>query len=235
MKTLRSNSTALSEGFTLLEMLVATAVAAIVLLVINGTFFGALRLHNTTHDRLDHDLVMQRALGFVRRDIAGLMQPGGILSGQLVTDDTGTLDSDVSGERLSPDLYTTTGVVDGWNPFSEAQIVAYYLTPDNDGLNTKSLVRVVSRNLLPVQYDTAEQQVLLSGVSAGYMEFYDGTGWTDVWDSTVTSSLPVAVKFSLTLVPDEPGQPASAPVELVVPVPVMTRATQEQTLAGAET
>ena len=38
-----------TRGFTLLELLIATAVSAIVLLAINTTFFGALRLHNTTH------------------------------------------------------------------------------------------------------------------------------------------------------------------------------------------
>jgi general secretion pathway protein J len=220
------------RGFTLLELLVATAVAAIVLLVINATFFGALRLHNTTHERIDQDLVLQRALGLIQRDVAGLMQPGGILSGQLITTTTSTIGNEVTGERLSPDLYTTTGVVDGWNPFSEAQIVAYYLTPATDGTNTKSLVRVITRNLLPVQTASSEQQVLIAGVSEGTMEFFDGTSWTDAWDSTATSSLPTAVKISLTLAPVEPGQPASAPVELVVAVPVMTRATQAQLAEG---
>ncbi|MEN9401881.1 MAG: hypothetical protein RL091_584, partial [Verrucomicrobiota bacterium] len=81
MITLRSSTTSSPRGFTLLELLVATSVAAIVLLVINATFFGALRLHNTTHDRIEQDLVLQRALGLIQRDVAGLMQPGGIISG----------------------------------------------------------------------------------------------------------------------------------------------------------
>ena len=49
------------RGFTLLEILIATVVGAIVLLVINATFFGALRLSNTTHDRIASDLEVQRA------------------------------------------------------------------------------------------------------------------------------------------------------------------------------
>ena len=65
------------RGFTLLELLLATAVAAVVLLAINTVFFGALRLHNTTHEKIDTDLVLQRALGIVRRDLAGLMLPTG--------------------------------------------------------------------------------------------------------------------------------------------------------------
>jgi general secretion pathway protein J len=231
----RSCSTSSPRGFTLLELLVATSVAAIVLLVINATFFGALRLHNTTHDRIEQDLVLQRALGLIQRDVAGLMQPGGIISGQLVSTETSTLGNEAYGERLSPDLYTTTGQVDGWNPFSEAQVVAYYLAPATDGSNTKSLVRVITRNLLPVQTATSEEQILVTGLTEGYFEFYDGTSWTDAWDSTATSSLPTAVRFSLTLAPVDAGQPAPSPVELVIPVPVMTRATQAQVAAGGST
>jgi type II secretion system protein J len=231
----RSSAVAALRAFTLLELLVATSVAAIVLLVINATFFGALRLHNTTHDRIDQDLVLQRALGLIQRDVDGLMLPGGILSGQLVTTEASTIGSEAYGERLSPDFYTTSGLVDGWNPFSEAQAVAYYLAPATDGSNTKSLVRVVTRNLLPVQTAAREEQILVTGVTEGYVEFFDGTSWTDAWDSTATSSLPTAVKFSLTLAPADAGQPAPAPVELVIPVPVMTRATQAQVAAGGST
>ena len=210
----------------------ATSVAAIVLLVINGTFFGALRLHNTTHDRIDQDLVLQRTLGLIQHDVAGLMLPGGIFSGELVTTESSSIGNDAYGERLGPDLYTTTGVVDGWNPFSEVQVVAYYLAAAADGTNTKDLIRVVTRNLLPVQTATSEEQVLMTGLTDGYMEFYDGTAWTDTWDSTATSSLPTAVKFSLTLAPADAGQPAPAAVELVIPVPVMTRATQVLVATG---
>src|SRR5471032_2358186 len=80
------------RGFTLLELLVATAVSAIVLLVINATFFTALRLNNATHESIDRDLEVQRAIGIVRKDLAGLVVPGNptattnTFAGQLTTD-----------------------------------------------------------------------------------------------------------------------------------------------------
>jgi hypothetical protein len=46
-------------------------VGAVVLIVIQTTFFSALRLHKTTHERIDEDLVVQRTLGIIRRDTAG--------------------------------------------------------------------------------------------------------------------------------------------------------------------
>ena len=98
------------KGFTLLELLLATAIGAIVLLVINSTFFAALRLHNTTHEKIDHDLVLQRTLGIVRKDLAGVMIPANPqattyrLSGQLVSDSVSTNSMDNVGERISPDI-----------------------------------------------------------------------------------------------------------------------------------
>ncbi|MEO7414837.1 MAG: prepilin-type N-terminal cleavage/methylation domain-containing protein, partial [Opitutaceae bacterium] len=63
------------SAFTLLELILAVAIGAIVLLVINGTFIGALRLHNTTHAKIDEDLMLQRTLTIVRKDLAGVMIP----------------------------------------------------------------------------------------------------------------------------------------------------------------
>ena len=74
----RAHNLSRQRGFTLLELLIATAVGAVVLIVIQTTFFGALRLHNTTHARIDSDLLLQRALGLVRKDFAGIMLPGGL-------------------------------------------------------------------------------------------------------------------------------------------------------------
>jgi len=220
------------RGFTLLELLLATAVGAIVLLVIQSTFFGALRLHNTTHERIEEDRVIQRTLSIVQRDFAGLMLPGGTLSGELQTTTFSSMATRSAGERVSPDIYTNSGKVDGWNPFSEVQMVAYYLAAATAGGNTKDLVRVVTRNLLPVQEAVPEEQVLLHGVAAVTVSFYDGSGWTDSWDSSTSATLPSALKFSLTMSPKAAGVSGAALHELIVPVVATT--TTSQTLAAEE-
>lgn len=216
------------RGFTLLELLIATAVGAVVLIVIQTTFFGALRLHHTTHARIDEDSVVQRALGIIRRDLAGLMLPGGTLSGQLQTTSFSSLNEGSYGERVSPDLFTNSGRIDGWNPFSDVQMVAYYLAPATNGANGKDLVRVVTRNLLPVQETEPEQQILLSGVESVTVLFYDGAGWVDFWDSEATSTLPTALRLSLVLTSSDKTRSAAAPIDLVVPVFVTTTTSQTQ-------
>jgi len=227
------------RGFTLLELLIASMVGAIVLLVINATYFGALRLHNATNERIDTDLVLQRALGLVQRDLAGLRVPAGTVtppagtfSGQFQDTPTNSPTQEFSDMRVSPDLYTSSGEVDGWSPFSEVQIVAYFLAPTTDGSNTKNLVRAVTRNLLPVQEPATEEQILLTGVMDAEFNYYDGNEWTNTWDSTVTSTLPTAIRFSLTLANRDSSQAVPQPIELVVPVLVSTTTSQALAATG---
>ncbi|MEY4939399.1 MAG: Type secretion system protein [Verrucomicrobiota bacterium] len=226
-----------TRGFTLLELLLATAIGAVVLLVINATFFGALRLHNTTHEKINGDLVLQRTLAIVRKDLAGIMIPANPqattyrLAGQLTSDLTSTNDLDNTSERITPDIHTNSGKIDGWTTYSEVQTVAYYLSPASDGGPAKDLVRVVTRNLLPVVLEAnAEEQTLLTGVNSAGISYFDGENWLDTWDSTATSSLPNAIKFSILLAPSAGSFSRSdlAPVEIIVPVLVKTSSTLQQ-------
>jgi prepilin-type N-terminal cleavage/methylation domain-containing protein len=212
-------------AFTLLELLISTAVGGIVLLVVQTAFFGALRLHNTTHAKNDTALEVQRALGILRRDLAGVMLPGGTLSGQLQTTPFSSGLTDQFGDRITPDIVTSSGRIDGWNGLADAQRVALFLsTPAERGGAGRDLIRVVTRNLLPVQEEPGEPQVLLRGVLEAQLEFFDGYGWTDTWDSEASETLPNAFKLRVVLAPTDPSQLASDPFELVVPVMVKTTA-----------
>lgn len=216
------------RGFTLMELLLAIAVGSVVLIVIQTTFFGALRLHRTTHARLDDDRAVERTLAIVRRDLAGLMLPGGVLSGELQTTAFSSMTAGTQGDRVTPDLFTSSGRIDGWTPFADVQSVAYYLSPATAASEGRDLIRVVTRNLLPVQETQPEETVLLQNVAAAEMMFFDGSGWVDSWDSSVTATLPTALRFSLSMAPRERNGPAPAPVEIVVPVTATTTASQTQ-------
>ena len=229
------------EGaFTLLELLLATAIGAIVLLVINAVFFGALRLHNATHDKIGDDLAIQRALSIVRRDLAGILIPASPqattnrFAGQLTSEATSTNSLDDTSERITPDLYTASGKIDGWTPFADVQMVSYYLSPATDGGSARNLVRVLTRNLLPAIDATTENQTLLTGVNSAAISYFDGENWLDTWDSTTTLSLPTAIKFSFVLAPRAGATSRSdpAPIELLVPVLVKTSTTLQQEAAA---
>ncbi len=217
------------RGFTLMELLLATAIGSVVLLVIQTTFFGALRLHRTTHARLDESRMVERTLSIIRRDLAGLMLPGGVLSGELQTTNFSSMTSGTQGDRVTPDLFTSSGRIDGWTPFAEVQSVAYYLSTATGASEGRDLIRVVTRNLLPVQETVPEETVLLGNVASAEIWFFDGSGWVEAWDSFSTATLPKALKFSLSLAPRERNEAAPAPIEIVVPVTATTTTSQTQT------
>jgi hypothetical protein len=112
------------------------------------------------------------------------------------------------------------------------------LAPATDGSNTKNLVRAVTRNMLPVEQATTDEQTLITGISAVEFDYYDGTEWNNTWDSTATFTLPAAIKFSLTFA-QAGTAPALAPIELVIPVVVststsLTTALQAQSTGGTQ-
>src|SRR5437870_12733619 len=65
------------RAFTLIEVMIAMAVFAIVLAAINGIFWGALRLRNKTVESIDAALPKERALAIIRSDLANIVPPGG--------------------------------------------------------------------------------------------------------------------------------------------------------------
>jgi len=222
-----------ARGFTLIEVLLATAVSAVVLVVIQTVFFGALRLRTTTSDRIEADLALHRTLEMVQRDLRGIMLPGGTLSGELQTSLDLSLTSSVAGERIGPDFYCDTGRIDAWSPFADVQRVAYYLVPTSGGTNTFDLVRSVSRNLLPALAESSEEQTLLGRIATAGFEFFDGSDWTADWDSAVTATLPTAIRFYIQLIASDANGEAGQPIELVVPVLVTSPGSATTSLAAA--
>lgn len=243
---LRSSGCGASRtGFTLLELLLAVLVFAIVLGAIQVVFFSAFKLRTRTVDAIERSLPLQQTLAILKRDLANLVPPGGPLSGALQSTPNLTTASGLSttmSRQSGPQFYTAVGMVDEHTPWSEIQRVSYYLeTPTNDapGLD---LFRSVARNLLPVMQDETEDQFLMSGVETIAFQYYDGNAWRDTWDSTqadsatgLTNNLPRALKVQLQLHQDAQNFGVPAPVELIVPVLVLARTnTLSEATGGAQ-
>lgn len=221
-------------AFTLLELLLALAVFAIVLVAINGVYFAALRLRNKSAEAADRALPLEQTLTLMRRDLSGLMLPGGTFSGtfQTTTMASGSLMESI-GRRVTPDLYTATGYIDEWSPYGDVQKVAYFLaSPTNQGSGLE-LIRVASRNLLPVSVEELEPQLLLENVENVMTYYHNGYDWTEVWDSTQSTNLPHAIKVRIQMMPgkDEPVT-RREPIELVVPVLVQPSTNTTEQVSG---
>jgi general secretion pathway protein J len=221
------------SGFTLLELLLAVLVFAIVLGALHVVFFSAFRLRSRTVDAIERSLPLQQALAIIKRDLANVVPPGGTLSGALQSTPTistsGSLTSSMRGQS-GPQFYTATGIVDDSGPWSEIRRVSYYLAAPTNDAPGLDLYRSVARNLLPVTQDESDDQYLMSGVESVEFQYHDGNAWQDTWDSTqvdaatgLTNNLPRAIKLELQLYQENRSFGAPAPVLLIVPVVVLAR------------
>jgi type II secretion system protein J len=210
------------RAFTLIELLLAVGVMAIVLVAINAVFFGALHLRATVTNALDEALPLEQALTFVRRDLQNTLAPGGQLSVGL---QSGVVNGNVS-QNNGITLYTTTGLLSSNQPWGDIQKVSYQLQdPENIGqARGKDLIRSVTRNLLPTATEEAHDQWLMGNVQQLDFSYYDGANWQDTWDTTSTqTNLPYAVKVRLQLAANRSSGPLPKPIEMIVPLITQTR------------
>ena len=223
-----------ARAFTLIEVLLAVSVFAIVLGAINSVFFGALRLRNKTTESFENALPLQHTLNTIQRDFDGIMLPGGRFGGSFTTSLEGLSNNAAFiGERVTPDIYTTSGPIGESARWSDVQKVAYFLAlPTNTAAGAfnpgKDLVRQVTGNLLPANIEESELQFLMTGVQAMALQYYDGLSWSDTWAIT---NLPTAIRVQIALAKDfTNSNRLPAPIELIFPIMVQgvnTNSTEE--------
>ncbi|MDE3099542.1 MAG: GspJ family type II secretion system protein [Verrucomicrobiota bacterium] len=211
-------------AFTLIEMILAIGVAALVLAAINAVFFAALRLRDATQAAVDGAAPVEQALSVMGRDLACAVppKPGGVLSGDFRA---GAIRSAGVSGPAAIELYTASGRLSASEPWGDIQRVTYELKPPrNRNEAGMELVRSVARNLLTAATPTVENQRMLSGVAGIQFTCFDGAQWLGTWDTTDSTAgdtnLPLAVRVTIQMAG---GDNASAPVELLVPIDAQSR------------
>jgi type II secretion system protein J len=217
------------KAFTLIEMLLAVAICAIVLVAINGVFAAAVRLRDKTSDAVEAALPVTRALDVMNRDLKGAVGPGGFLAGDFKCGASAMgARMGLSGEAGSAglDFCTSTGAINDKTPWGDIQEVFYELkTPTDRDQAGMDLVRCINRNLLATTTQTPEIQWLMGKVQTLQFDCYDGTQWRNTWDTSAgDTNLPVAVRIRIQLVAKEGERNANpTPLEMLVPIISQTR------------
>lgn len=215
-------------GFTLIEILLAVAIFAVVIAAMQTVFHSALRLQTRTTRAVEEGMPLQQTLAVMKRDLANLVVPGGTLSGALQTTPTNATVTPAGAS--GPQFYTATGRLDDVQPWGEVQKVMYYLAPPTNRVRGLDLYRSVTRNLLPLAQEQFEPEWLMGGVEQLTFWFYDGSQWVATWDSTTAETpLPRAIKVQLDLTPPEDQRFDPTPVFLVVPLIVQAPASTNST------
>ena len=214
------------RGFTLIEMILAVGIAAIVLITINAVFFTSLRLRDETAAMVDAASPVDSAVTFLKRDLQCAVTPTNgtskVLSGGFRVGNN--INSVGVSDPVAIELYTATGALSDNAPWGDIQRVSYELrTPADPSATGRDLYRSVMRNLLTISTPEVTDQLMLSGVASLKFSCYDGAGWNDVWDTTdptaVNTNLPVAVRVDIQMA----GRSDLGPIEIVVPIDSQTR------------
>jgi len=215
------------HAFTLIEMVLAIGVAAIVLIAVNTALFASLRLRDATTDAVDAAAPVDQAVTFIRRDLECVVTPTNgtskVLSGDFRA---GNVSSPGVPEPVAVEMFTTTGALSANAPWGDIQRVTYELKqPTDHNATGKDLVRSVVRNLLTITTPEVEDQLMLSGVQNIKFSCYDGSQWQDAWDTTgvtsVYTNLPLAVRVDIQMAGNNTAN--AQPIEMVVPIDAQTR------------
>ena len=197
----RRRSRAADAAFTLIEILLASMGAALVLAALYGVFIHAVKLRDTATERVRVARLRARAEAVIRADLRGAYISGGTLAATL---EGGTNNNGGPGGASLPGYLkftTTTGRDTGTDLFGDVQQVEYYLAadpaaPSANGHPAATLVRAVTRDLLSTATGTttttttpAHEEQILRGVQSWTVEFYDGSNWQQTWsyDSTAAA------------------------------------------------
>ncbi len=216
-------------AFTLIELILAVGIAAIVLISINAVFFGALRLRNATTEAVDEATPMEQAFAVMRRDFQCAVTPnptavaslsGGFRAGNIAS--VGVADT------VNAEIHTATGALHENQPWGDIQRVTYGVkSPAAAAGPGKDLIRTVTRNLLSSTTPEIEEQFLLGGVESVQFLCYDGAQWLTEWDTTSVSSvntnLPSAVRVRLQMAAKGGVNGRPAPSEMLVPIDSQSR------------
>lgn len=215
------------RGFTLIEMILAVGVTALVLVAVNAAFFSTLRLRNATQDLVDGAAPVDHATDMLRRDLACAMTPktNGILSGDFKV---GSVSSPGISLPVAIEMYTATGALSENEPWGDVQKVTYELRqPVNPTGPGRDLIRSVTRNILTTGTVDVEDQWMMGGIDTMTITCFDGTQWQPTWDTTDTTSsdtnLPLAVKVEIQLAGQNLGGARVEPIQLLVPIDSMSR------------
>ena len=173
-----------SRGFTLLEILLAVSLSALLLTVVYVTYFSIERSIDGATENQDTLETGRMLSELIKKDIRGISPGRFPLIGK----------NEVIEEFSIGQLeFVTTASLDG-DP-SKLRRVGYELVMDDRG--QKILVRKESTNLIDRLDATARVFEVSKIIEAFKLEFYDGTVWAESWDSTSTGVLPKQIRVTI--------------------------------------
>lgn len=207
-----------ASGFTLLEMLVAIAMVAIITASLYSALYVGFRAQRSATRAVEPARAATLTLQLMEQDIEGAMSSTGILAGQFLGSDATGLDG---ADGLA--FYSSANVPTAGESGSDSRHVEFLVAADVDD-QRPALYRRVTSNLLPSNAPMIREQVLCRNVRAFSLRYFDGTQWLDSWDSAGQGDLlplgvEVQIEFTLSNVDPNELEPRFYRMRRVFEVP----------------
>lgn len=205
-----------SRGFTLLEIVLASTAAALILIAVYSIFFRAVRMRDDATERTREARLRARAVSMIRNDLRNGFLSGGILAASL----EGGVENSRSSFPGHLRFTTTSAHTSPEELAADVQEVEYYVATDPDAVsrNAGVLVRAVDHDLLTPLRTATEPERVLNNVASLEVSFFDGSAWTSSWAvSAEELTVPKAVRVRIVQGPPEGKAPVLPPLEIVVP------------------
>lgn len=204
-----------APAFTLIELLMALAICAVLLAAIYGVFSRAIHMRDGATHRTRDVRVKAHAAAMLRNDLRNALVSGGTLAATLQGSQEGH-----GGGFPGYLKFTATTAKDVDDEFGgDVQAIEYYIARDSEAVDQKSgvLVRTINRDLLNTTQQTPPEERVLAGVESMEVSFYSGSAWKTSWEVTTDSkTLPEAVRVTIQPVADADGIKPAA-IEVLVP------------------
>lgn len=218
------------SGFTLIEMVVALAMVAMLAASMYVSLQIAFRAQSTAEAAVEPARTADVAMELLRDDLQNAFPPS-TTENQILKVFIGTDSMDSRGGNADTlEFCTTADSKEHAAANGELkQVILKVNAPANS--SDHILVRQVTRNLLTSGNEPkVEEEIICRGVAGFNLRYYDGGAWQDSWDSnTSTIPLPLAVEVVLQLDRPTPnGQTKTFKYIRVFPLSCATTATEEQ-------
>ncbi|QOV89820.1 type II secretion system protein GspJ [Humisphaera borealis] len=190
-----------SRAFTLLELLAAISLVALIGLSLFATLRIATRARDSSEALLEPQRTADLAFEMIRQDLENAQPPSGVLSATF----TGGDFRDGRGRDGDTVRFFTTSKGPQHESGDGDIRRVEYLCLASDGNDTQGeymLVRRVIHNLLSPFEPPADDEVILRGIGGFDLQFWDGAlgTWVPTWESAQqNNSVPMAIQVSIDL------------------------------------
>jgi len=186
-----------NRGFTLLEVLIALVLLAVLMAALYGSYFAVIRARDRASEGVEARRELGATLDLLRREIASAAYGRDDKRLRFVVEDRDSFGRPASNLELTTKAPPSAGLA---RPESGVIDVQYRMLE-------KGQQQILTRREQDVFFmtDTAPIYPQMEHISAFLVECYDGAKWVKSWDTALNGNLPKQVRITVQF--EEGGQP----------------------------